>query len=352
MKIDFNHRSRILGLIAVTFLAMAWPSAVCQAQDDKSSDTIRIGVIGLDTSHSVAFTKLLNGENEDPAMARCKVTCAYPHGSKDIESSASRIPGYTKEMQELGIEIVESIDDLIEQVDAVLLETNDGRPHLEQVIPVLKAGKPVFVDKPIAASLVDTVAIFEASKKTGTPLFSSSSLRYVEGALKARKGELVGKVTGCETFSPCSLESTHPDLYWYGIHGVEQLYTVMGTGCESVVRISTPSTDVCVGTWGDSRVGIFRGIREGQRGYGGVVYGEKGQASTGGYEGYQPLVKVIAQFFVDGELPIDPSETIELYAFMSAADKSKEQGGVPVEVQPLIEQATKEANERLKSLGL
>src|SRR5262249_28095282 len=184
----------------------------------------------------------------------------YPKGSRDIKSSTDRVPEYTQKVGDLGVEIVGSIDDLLGKVDVVLLETNDGRPHLEQVLPVLKAGKPVFIDKPIAGSLTDAVAIFEAGKKYKVPLFSSSSLRYAQGAQEIRGGK-IGEVKGCDAYSPCALEATHPDLFWYGIHGVESLFTVMGTGCESVSRTSTPGIDLAVGVWQGGRVGTFRGVR-------------------------------------------------------------------------------------------
>ncbi|MEZ6074261.1 MAG: hypothetical protein R3C56_00905 [Pirellulaceae bacterium] len=80
---------------------------------------------------------------------------------------------------------------------------------------------------------------------------------------------------GASAWSPCSLEPTHTDLYWYGVHGVEILYTAMGPGCQNVTRIHTDGTDMAVGVWQDGRVGDFRGIRDGAGGYGLVVFGEK-----------------------------------------------------------------------------
>ena len=335
--------------ICCCFLFLAWIGDV-SGQDGGAK--IRVGVIGLDTSHSIAFTKLLNEEGDKSPFKNLQVVCAYPHGSADIESSVSRIPKYSKDMQSMNVKIVDSIDELIGQVDAVLLETNDGRPHLEQVIPVLKAGKPVFVDKPMAASLEDVIAIFEASYHFETPVFSSSSLRYVKSAMAARKGELVGKVLGCTTFSPATIEKTHPDLYWYGIHGVEQLYTVMGRGCDYVQRSSTESTDVVTGVWKDGRIGTFRGTRSGPHKYGGTVFGEKGQASSGGSEGYRWLVEEIAKFFARRSEAVDPEETIEIYAFMSAADISKQKGGAKVSVEEVTKEAKKSAIAKLKTFGI
>jgi WD40 repeat protein/predicted dehydrogenase len=327
------------------------PINLVAAVDDQPDEkgTMKIGIIGLDTSHAVAFTKALNAENPAEALAGCKIVTAYPKGSPDIESSTSRVPGYTEEVKKLGVEIVDSIDELVQRVDAVLLETNDGRPHLEQVLPALKAGKPVFIDKPIAGSLSDAIAIMEASRHYKTPVFSASSLRFLGQAREVRNGS-AGKVVGCDTFSPCSLEPTHPDLFWYGIHGVESLFTVMGTGCKTVSRASTDDFDLVTGTWEDGRIGTFRGLRAGQRGYGGVAYCEKKIVTLGPYPGYQPLIESIVHFFRTGEAPVTTEETLEIYAFMEAADESKRQGGKPVEMRAVIDAARAKADETLKRM--
>src|SRR5262245_32897728 len=203
-----------------------------------AQELLKIGVIGLDTSHSIAFTKYLNSDKAPPELANCKVVAAYPRGSADIESSTSRIPKYSEDIKALGVEVVGSIDELLKRVDYVLLETNDGRPHLEQALQCFKAGKPTFIDKPIAASLADAIAIFEAAHKYNCPTFTSSSLRYGKQT-QAIRNDSLGKIYKAETTSPASLEKTHPDLFWYGIHGCEALFTVMGTGCETATRKTT-----------------------------------------------------------------------------------------------------------------
>ena len=298
---------------------------------DEAAKPMRIGMIGLDTSHCLAFAELLNKQEPDPEVAGFRVVLVYPKGSPDIESSVTRVPAYTEKIKALGVEICNDLDTMISQVDAVLLETNDGRPHLEQVAPVLKARKPVFIDKPVAGSLVDAIAIFELAKHYDTPVFSSSSLRFSQDIQEIRGGS-IGLVTGCDAYSPCSLEPTHPDLFWYGIHGCEALFTVMGAGCESVVRTSTKDFDQVTGVWGDGRIGTFRGIRAGGSGYGGTAFGANGVASLGKFDGYRPLVVEIVKFYRTGQPPVSAEETIDLYAFMEAADESKRQGFVPVKV--------------------
>jgi len=300
-------------------------------------------VIGLDTSHSIAFTKMLNVETSEPYFKGFRVTAAYKYGSLDIHSSTNRYPAYTKQMEEMGVKIVDSLADLLKETDVILLETNDGRRHLEQALEVFKAGKRVFIDKPIAASLADTLAIFMAAEKYKVPMFSASSLRYVQKVQAARAGEY-GRIIAVDAYSPCHLEPTHPGMIWYGIHGVEQLYTVKGTGCVSVVSVHQENTDMVVGVWSDGRVSTMRGMRGKPAPYGCEVFAEKGgRISLGGYEGYKPLLMEIIKFFKTGDVPIPPGETIEMFAFMEAAEESRIRGGVPVKIADVMARAQAEA---------
>lgn len=331
-----NTRREFIRNCAALGVGLSIPSTATFGQDMKVLSGKRIGMIGLDTSHSTAFTKAFNEENPDPRLRGYRVVAAYPYGSRTIESSASRIPGYIDEVKKYGVEIVDSIAALLEKVDVVLLETNDGRPHLEQALPVLESGKRMFIDKPIAASIEDAKAIFDAAEKYQIPTFSTSSLRYVDNMAGLQSGELIGKITGADTFSPATLEPNHPDLFWYGIHGVEMLYALLGTGCQEVRRVYTPGTDLVVGVWEDGRVGTFRGIRSGRAGYGGHAYGENASAPIGTYTGYASLLHKIVEFFETGIAPVQPEETMELLAFMVAADESKRLGGKAVAIKDFL----------------
>jgi predicted dehydrogenase len=309
----------------------------------------RVGIIGLDTSHSIEFTKEMNSANASPDFLGYKVIAAYPQGSLDIESSVKRISGYTEQVKKMGVEIVDSIPALLEKVDVIFLETNDGRRHLEQALQVLKAGKPMFIDKPITASLADAIAIFEAAKHYKVPIFSSSTLRFMSSAQNVVNGK-IGKVLGADAYSPSTIEKTHPDFFWYGIHGVEILYTVMGTGCKELVRVHTEGTDIAIGTWEDGRVGTFRGTRTGEHLYGGTAYGEKGNAVLGPVEGYKPLLTEIIKFFQTGNPPVKAEDTLEMCAFMEAADESKNRKGASVNLDKIFDHARKAAQKKLKDL--
>ena len=307
-------------LIVATALACGWAALGAD---------LRIGIIGCDTSHVVAFTETLNDPQAKGHIPGGKIVAAYKGGSADIPSSFSHVEGYAKTLQEkYGVKMYDSIEEMCKDVDAVCLESVDGRPHLAQVKPVLQARKPVFIDKPMAASLADVLEIFRLAKEAKVPLFSSSSLRFAKDTQAVHNGS-IGKVTYAETYGPCELDPHHPDLFWYGVHGVESLFTIMGTGCQKVQLQKTPDGKIeVVGTWSDGRKGVFRE----DNGFHGLAKGEKGETAAGSFDGYQPLVAAIIEFFQTGVAPVQPEETIQIFAFMEAADESKKQGGAPVKI--------------------
>ena len=324
---------RIL-LLPLVAMAVMPSQDVVRAQEEQK--VIRLGMIGLDTSHVIAFTRYLN----DPKnKTGCRVVAGFPGGSPDFKASATRVDKFTRQLREqFGLEIVDSIEDLCGKVDGILLESVDGRPHLEQARVVIEAGKPLFIDKPMADDLADVIEIFRLAKENKVPCWSSSSARFGEGIAGARNNEELGEIVSSDVFGSSSWAEHHPDLYLYGIHAVEPLFAVMGTGCESVRRIKSERVDMVVGVWKGGRIGTFRDLRGGKTEFKTIIYGKKGMA-TGKSSGYAPLLKQIVAFFKTGDPPVPPEETIEIFAFMSAADESKAQGGAAVSIPELIKKA-------------
>jgi len=321
-------------------LALVCGPLVGAASEEASADELRIGMIGLDTSHVVAFTRLINDPSQENHVPGGKVVAAFKGGSPDVESSATRVDGFTKQLEEeFGVTIVDSIEELCRLVDVVMLESVDGRPHLEQARPVLEAGKPLFIDKPVAGSLRDAIEVFRLAKEHDVPCFSSSAYRYYE-SLTDLLAKDVGDVRGAISYGPCSKEPHHPDLFWYGVHATEALFAVLGPGCESVVRTATENTDVVTGVWSDGRVGTLRGLRNAATPHQVIVFGTKAVAHQEGGGNYAPLVAKVMEFFTTRIVPVSPRETIEIFAFMEAADESKRRGGVPVTIGEVIEQAS------------
>ncbi len=313
-----------------------------------AKEPTKIGIIGLDTSHAAAFAKLINGTPTEDWAADFRIVAAYPYGSQTIKSSYERIPRFTKAVEKYGVEVVGSIAELLDKVDCVLLETNDGRLHLEQAVEVFKAGKRCFIDKPIGATLADAIAIYEMAERYNIPIFSSSTLRFTPRNQQLRAGS-EGVLVGADCYSPHKVEPTHPDFGFYGIHGIETLYTIFGTGCEAVNRLSSEKGDIVVGRWKDGRLGTFRALVGKPAIYGGTAFNEKEAVEVGGYTGYKDLLKEVLSFFRTGVAPVAKEETIEIFTFMKAANMSRERNGEIVTLEEAYQVGAKEAKKLLKA---
>ena len=342
-------RTTSLVFVALLLLAgspRAQAPAAPQGQPATPAGTIRIGLIGLDTSHANAFTQLLNDPSRPDHVPGARVVAAFKGGSPDVEASATRIERFTTEMRDKWkVELVDSIEELVRRVDAVMITSVDGRVHLAQARPVLAAGKPLFVDKPFTASVRDAQQLARLARESNTPIFSSSSLRFNDDVVAMKRDPRAAEVLGAITWGPATLEPHHPDLFWYGIHAVETLYTLMGPGCERVSRTHSDGADVVVGHWKDGRIGIVRGIRDGASSYGQVLFGRKAVLTgpppeTAGpaakRSSYYGLVSAVIEFFRTGKPPVPIEETVEIMAFMEAADVSKTQKGAAVAISEVL----------------
>jgi len=292
---------------------------------------LRLGIIGTDTSHVIAFTRAFNGPPGPDHVEGARVVAAYKGGSPDVEASYTRVEKFAEELRtKWGVEFVDDIPTLCQRVDAILLESVDGRVHLEQARQVIAARKPMFIDKPLAATLEDAREIARLAREADVAWFSSSSLRWspIVDALRphAEGAKMV------MTWGPGPIEPHHTlELSWYGIHAIEMLYALMGTGCVEVSWIAAPDADVVVGRWKDGRLGSVHLVRP-YASYGAVVFRAK-EVIPGPLDvkvSYTPMLQKIVEFFRTGVPPVPHEETLEIFAFMDAAQRSKQAGGRPM----------------------
>lgn len=286
---------------------------------------IKLGMLDFDTSHCVEFTKRLNhiGDDKEQFVDGAKVVIGCPGTSK---LSPERVAGFTETMKKYGVPLVEKPADMIGKVDAMLIESVDGTVHLERAKPFLEAGIACFVDKPFACSVADAKALAELSAKKKLPLFSSSSLRFAPEVVEYLATPKL-KIAGCVTYGPASLSpipERNAGLFHYGIHAVEMLYALMGPGCKRVTNVLEKGAEVVTGVWADGRVATVRGTRSPSSGFGFTAFAESGVKAVGvGTKFiYRELLKRIVEAFKTGKPPLPIEETIEIVAFMEAANKS------------------------------
>ncbi|MEH7388078.1 Gfo/Idh/MocA family oxidoreductase [Bacillus sp. JJ1521] len=293
---------------------------------------VKIGMIGLDTSHATAFTKLLNDSSHPFYIGGGKVVMACPVGSPDLELSYSRIGPITKEVEQYGVQIVDTMEDVAENCDAILVESVDGRVHLDQVSKICQFNKPIFVDKPFCLNTAEAKKMMELAERYQTPIMSSSALRFAESLTDALAIKEKGKIIGADCFGPMEIVDTQPGYFWYGIHAIEMLYTILGSGAKHVRSESNKDFDLIVSEWEDGRFCTARGNRKGNGDFGAVIHFEKGTEyvliNSSSKPFYASLLKQVLEFFKDGKTRVPLHETLEIIRFIESANESRETGKV------------------------
>ncbi|WP_059173876.1 Gfo/Idh/MocA family protein [Bacillus sp. FJAT-27445] len=289
---------------------------------------LKIGIVGLDTSHAVAFTKLLNDPTHPFHVNGGKVVMAFPAGSYDFELSYSRIGGISKEVETHGVQIVDTIEEVAEQCDSILVESVDGRVHLEQVRKLVRFKKPLFIDKPFCLSSAEAAKMAELSEQYHVPIMSSSALRFAEPLRQALSIQDKGQIIGADCFGPMEMVETQPGYFWYGIHTIEMLYAILGNGVRHVKANSQHASDLIVAQWKDGRIGTARGNRKGNYNFGAVIHFEKGNEfvliDSSSKPFYASLLEQILLFFQTGKPIVPMEETREIIRFIEAANESRE----------------------------
>ena len=286
-----------------------------------SDREIKVGVVGLD-GHGPVFTNKVNGQN--PKVEGLRVVAAMPVPSVMI--SENKLKENIEEVKALGVEIVKKPEDLVSKVDGILILHDDGAIHCELVKLFAEERKPIFVDKPLESNLIKAKELVEICKKNNCPVFTTSSLRFSLEIQKVLNNNSDGRIVSAMTYSPYDEKSTMPGWIYYGIHGVEPLFSLMGSGCKSVSCIYSEYGPVAIGTWEDGRMGIVKGICKGKgyQGFGFCVWREKTvETITVDTEYIYPeLLKNIKTFIETGVTPVPIEESLEVIAFMEAANES------------------------------
>lgn len=289
---------------------------------------LKVGVVGLDTSHAVWFAGCFNDPANPFYVPGVKLVKAFPGGSETFSLSRKRIAGFTSAFRDqYGVAGVGSIEELA-GLDAYLLESVDGTQHLEQFKALAKFGKPVFIDKPLACSYSDARAIFALSAQCGAPVMTASAMRFTAGIAGLKPED--ENVVAVEGFGPMELLDDYRDYFWYGIHSVEIVYSYLGRGCREVRTESHGQFDLIVGRWNDGRLGIVAGNRVGARNFGLRLTTSKRHivsVQNPDVPYLSALARTIAGFLSTGVSPIDPLESQEVIAFLEAASRSRASGG-------------------------
>ena len=328
----------------------------------QGAEPVRVGILGLDNYQGVAYTQLFNNPLAEGELAGLRVVAVLPDPSPDYPESRALTERWLGQIGQLyqnpkqgsptvaPPQVVGSLNEFLQKVDVVLMASLDGHQHLAQATPVLQAGKPLFITRPLAATPEEANAILDVAHRTGTPCWSSSQHRFSPGFSGMRDHPEVGSVLGCDVYGGFDLKnSAGADAFIRPLHSLETVFAIMGPGCVSVASHSTPTAEIYVMAWGDGRVATYRGIKEGAVKWSATVFGSKGVSTAGvyghgipvqgvvptkdKYMGYEGIGVEIAKFFKGGPVPVAASETRQIFALLQAAQSSQQQQGARVEVR-------------------
>ncbi len=239
---------------------------------------IKIGILGSDNSHALAFSKICNlcDENGNYEYDDIRVEAIY--GFNDD-------PEHTAEVAREGKIpfIAKSYDEMFGRVDAVMVVYRDGKHHLDHILPFLEKGYPVWVDKPIVTTREDASKLCEAVKKYGSLITGGSTMKYNYETLtlknKIATGQL-GNVTGGFMNFPGDLNSEYSGLHFYGPHLCEMCLSVFGYDAKAVSANAVNNGNINVTVfYDDKNVNINFNNKTGGKYYG-MVLGDKNSVVT------------------------------------------------------------------------
>ena len=311
---------RLFTVLIFACASCAWPA---------SPASLRLGIIGTDSTHAVEFTHILNDADAPDHVAGARIVAAYRGGNPAFPLSRDRIGAITaKLIERWHIPFVPRIHDLCSKVDGLLLLSVDPENREAEFEAAAGCHKPIFVDKPLAPTLQAAQRLAHFAVTHHVAWFSSSAMRFV------LPQPSIQNVCGADVWGPGALGTNYPlDLSWYGIHSIEMLYAIMGPGVRSVARIHSVNADVITAVWRDGRVGVVHLIRPGFE-FGVAVFHDGGHSQV--LENipirYAPLLQAVVAFMRGGAAPVSPQETLEIFAFMEAAQRSMRHNGIPEQV--------------------
>ena len=183
----------------------------------------RVGILGTENSHAMAFAQILNGLNPDFAgqfddFRVVAVGGIDPEASKNVA-------------EKCGIDtIVEKPEDMLGIVDAVMITCRDGKYHASYARPFIEAGIPAFIDKPFTSNPEEALALAKLAKEKNVPLVGGSSVKLTDAVLKlkALADETGEDLVGGDVTAPVSLVNDYGNFWFYASHLVECCLTIFG----------------------------------------------------------------------------------------------------------------------------
>ncbi|MEM9296336.1 MAG: Gfo/Idh/MocA family oxidoreductase [Planctomycetota bacterium] len=302
------------------------------ASPEAQPKPVRLAAVGVDSSHLPEFTRRINALH-DAGQTPCRVTAFWTDGRHDMPTD--QVDQWVADARDLGAEPCDSIDAMLDAADGVLVLSVAGSKHLAHALPSLRRGLPTYIDKPLANTVQDAQAIFEAAARGGARCYSASSLRFVEEIGRLDR-EALGELVAVDAYGPGEMHDLMPGVLFYGVHTVEMVDAIWGPGVDAVACERTDDRDLMRLRYADGRLATLRLERAGGYRFGATVHGRGGSESfvVDFATVYDRLVAAMTGFFEGKDAPVRLDHTLENVRVMLAANRSMGRGGAWEPVTP------------------
>ena len=296
-----------------------------------SEDIMRIGAIGIDSSHLPEFSRRMKELNA-AKKTRCLVTHVFDPGGHDLPKAAE----WLAKTRDMGAQQVGSMDELLKSVDGVMVLSVNGNKHLPLSLPSLERGLPTYIDKPLTCNLSEAKQLLATARKTSARCYSASSLRFPAEVTEMDKAAL-GALKAIDAFGPGSIHALMEGLFFYGVHTIEMVDALWGPGVKRVSAVHLEDRDLLDLDYHDGRFARLRMERKGAYEFGATVHGEKGvkQFKVDFAPVYTRLMEGMARFFEGGAAPPPLRDLVENVAVMEAGNASMKRDGAWVEIEKI-----------------
>ena len=294
---------------------------------------IKIGVIGTENSHAMAFAKYFNLPDEK--------TGKIPYDDIRVTAVMGSDESVAAVVEKAHVETVcSSAEEMSQIVDAVMIVNQKGSAHYENAMPFVKKGMPIFVDKPFTSDVAQAEDLYEQMIKHGCKVMGGSGLKYVSGIVETNK--LVQKLREEGTFVSAAMnfimimESEHDGIFFYAPHLVEMCLAAFGNDIKSVQAFRNDSSMIVNVKYEKDSVSLHFN-RDGLK-YATMVYTTKDYycVDTGIdifniYDTYAHEAGLFAQMILGKHEPLDKDALILPVKVTAAIEKSL-QTSMPVEL--------------------
>jgi predicted dehydrogenase len=282
--------------------------------------TIRIGIIGAENTHTATIANIINALK---LIKGCSVDYVW-----------GETPKFAKEAAKAGgiANVVKKPIDMLDKIDAVIVDHRHPKYHLNAVLPFVKKGIVTFVDKPFCYRAAKGKAFLKIAKQNGVPVTSHSALPQQKSYKKfVKKMEGIGNIVGGVTYGPCDIRDPNGGIFFYGIHQVDMVINAFGYNVSAVHVCKRGKNATAQLIYPDGKIVVMHCIKEGLKSFYMTAIGDKDLIhSKIAFDEHMhlPGTQRITKMFKTGKEPLTHAQILKPVQILEALEKSVKSGNI------------------------